>query len=93
VVQADSSSQIATGQRRFRTIGSATAVLFMAGARGDKAVLDLADAVVAAFRGVKLASPEVTFVPAPSIVGPGDQTDGWYARVVRIPFRFDEVAA
>lgn len=92
-VQVDSATQISMGQVRYRLTGSATAILFCPIAKGDGAVLTLADAVIAAFRGVSIASPDITFAPAPSVIGTADRDEAWCKRTVRIPFRADTVQA
>lgn len=89
-VQVDAHAQVSMGARRYRMTGAATAILFVPKAKGDAAAIALADATVAAFRGVAI-SPMVTFTPAPGIIGTADDDEGWCKRIVRIPFRADVV--
>jgi hypothetical protein len=90
-VQIDGTSQVSMGQVRHRSIGSATALLFSPIAKGDAAVLALADLVISAFQGQRIADPDITFTPSPSVIGVAEQDDAWCRRTVRIPFRADVV--
>lgn len=92
-VQIDSNQQVAMGVARYRTTGIATAHLSTPSAQtdGDARLMELADLVVAAFRGVSIANPDITFTPAPGVVGLATQDDALCRRTVRIPFRADEV--
>jgi len=92
-IQVDDTQQVSMGSRRFRTFGSATAHLFSPIAKGDAQVNALADSVVAAFRGVALADPMLTFAPSPGVIGTADRDEAWCRRTVRIPFRADVVEA
>lgn len=89
MVQINSQEQISMGTVRYRMTGMATARLFTPIAKGDGASIDLADAVVTAFRGVRLTSPDVIFTPPPGVIGTADQEDAWCIRTVQIPFRAD----
>lgn len=92
-VSVDSTTQVAAGVARYRSIGSATVNLFAPAARGDAVLLDRAATIIAAFRGVSLSSPVfIAFTPAPSIIGTAEVDGAWCRRAVRIPFRVDEVA-
>ena len=88
-VQVDNQEQISMGTVRYRMTGMATARLFTPIAKGDGPSIDLADAVVTAFRGVRLTSPDIVFTPPPGIIGMADQEDAWCIRTVQIPFRAD----
>ena len=85
----DDQQQISMGTVRYRMMGTATARLFTPIAKGDGASIDLADAVVTAFRGVRLTSPDIVFTPPPGVIGTADQEDAWCIRTVQIPFRAD----
>lgn len=91
-VSIDDTRQVSTGSApRYRSTGSATVNLFVPQAKGDGAALALCDAINAAFRGVSLASPDITFMPAPTIVGAAERDEAWCRRTMRIPFRADTV--
>jgi len=75
------------GSRTFRTTGVAFAELYEPEGLGDGAQLDLADTIVAAFRGVSLASPQLVF-DSPSVTE-GTRDGAYWRRVVTIPFRAD----
>tara|TARA_R110002020_G_scaffold36687_1_gene110424 strand:- start:203 stop:574 length:372 start_codon:yes stop_codon:yes gene_type:complete len=90
-VQTDNHEQVSQGQVRYRMTGAATAIIFSPIAKGDAAVLALADKVVTAFRGVSLTSPDITFSPAPGVLGVSEQDEAWCKSTVRIPFRADTV--
>ena len=90
-VQVDGTSYQMLGQNRERTIGVATAILFTPIGEGDASSLSLADKVTAAFRRVRLASPDISFMPPPGLVGVAEQDEAWCRRTVRIPFRADTV--
>lgn len=90
-VSVDSTQQVSTGSaamRRFRSVGSATAQLFVSQKSGDAALLELADAIDVAFRGARIADPQIRF-RAPTLVGTPVQDGAWFARTVRIPFEAD----
>ena len=89
IVGIDNQEQISMGTVRYRLTGTATARLFTHIAKGDRTAMDLADAVVAAFRGVRLTSPDVIFTPPPGVIGTADQQDAWSILTVEIPFRAD----
>tara|TARA_R100000655_G_scaffold14716_2_gene33098 strand:+ start:1355 stop:1768 length:414 start_codon:yes stop_codon:yes gene_type:complete len=89
IVGIDNQEQISMGTVRYRLTGTATARLFTPIAKGDRTAMDLADAVVAAFRGVRLTSPDVIFTPPPGVIGTADQQDAWSILTVEIPFRAD----
>jgi hypothetical protein len=57
--------------------------------RGDAALLTLAQAVVDAFRGQRIASPLVRFNPPPYMAGAMDTEDATVRRTVRVPFLCD----
>lgn len=92
-VQVDSHQQVAMGARRYRMVGSATALVFVPKQEGDAAALAIADDIITAFRGVSLTDPMVTFTPAPGIIGTAADSEAWCQRTVRIPFRADTVEA
>lgn len=79
----------------YRTTGVAVVNVFTPAAAGDKESLALCDAVIAAFRGVKLATPDITFTPAPTIQGAAqrDEAGSWWIRTVEIRWRADEAIA
>jgi hypothetical protein len=91
MVDIRSQEQISMGTIRYRMTGMATTRLFTPIAKGDGASIDLADAVVTAFRGVRLTSPDVIFTPPPGVIGTASQQDAWCIRTVEIPFRADIV--
>ena len=91
IVDIRSQEQISMGTIRYRMTGMATARLFTPIAKGDGASIDLADAVVTAFRGVRLTSPDVIFTPPPGVIGTASQQNAWCIRTVEIPFRADIV--
>lgn len=88
-VQIDDTQQVSMGVRRFRATGAAVAQFFGPIAKGDAALNALADSAIAAFRGVRLTEPMVTFAPSPSYLGTADRDEAWCRRAVRIPFRAD----
>lgn len=91
-VQIDGTNQVSMGQVRHRSVGAATALLFTPIGKGDKEkLLDVADAAIAAFQGQRIASPDITFTPSPSILGVSEQDEAWCRCTVRIPFRADVV--
>lgn len=90
-IRVDSTQQVSMGERRFRMRGAATAILFGPIVKGDASVTTLGEDVIAAFRGVQIASPYIAFSPAPSFTGTADRDESWIRRTVTIPFRFDEV--
>lgn len=90
-VQIDGNEQVSMGQRRYRMTGAATAIIFGPIAKGDAAVLELADAAIAAYQGQRIADPQITFTPAPGVIGVAEQDEAWCKRTVRIPFRADTV--
>ncbi len=75
------------GSRTFRTAGVAYAELYEPEGVGDGGQLALADTIIAAFRGVSLASPQIVF-DSPS-VAEGSRDGPWWRRLVTIPFRAD----
>ncbi len=82
-----------TSSMRFRVTGRVTVQLFepigTAKTKGDGQQLALIDAVDAAFRGVRIATPQIVF-GAPSPLGAPDiDSDIWWRRRVEIPFRCD----
>lgn len=91
-VRIDSASQVSVGVRRWRYVGVATAQLFRPLAKGDAALLALADDVVEAFRGATIPSLMVAFMPSPSISGQIEPDAGWANINVSIPFRADVVS-
>lgn len=98
-VQVDGNQQVSMGARRYRMTGTATAIFFgvigKKDANGapllDAELLELASSTVLAFRGARIASPDITFTPAPGLVGLAEQDNAWCRRTVRIPFRADVV--
>ena len=90
-VSTNAPEQVSMGQVRYRVTGSATALLFSPIAKGDATVLALADLVIAAYRGAKIASPDITFTPPPGVIGVAEQDEAWCRRTVEIPFRADTV--
>ena len=90
-VQIDDTQQVSMGNRRFRSTGAAVAQFFGPIAKGDAALNALADATIAAFRGVRLADPMITFTPTATYLGAAERDDAWCRRAVRIPFRADVV--
>ena len=88
-VSVESHEQATMGTIKYRMMGIATAQLFTPIAKGDGASINLADAVVAAFRGVRIASPQIRFTPTPGIIGTADQEDAWCIRTVQIPYVAD----
>lgn len=91
-IEPQSTTLVGTGgsARRFRTEGVARVELFAPLTQGDGALLDVADDISAAFRGVQVASPDLHF-RAPRLVGQATRTDAWFQRTMEIPFWFDEV--
>jgi len=92
-VQVDGNTQVSLGRARYRTVGSATAMLFSPIAKGDAAALALSDLVTSAFRGSAIAVPDIKFRPSPGVIGVADQDEAWCRRTVRIPYYADEVPA
>lgn len=92
-VAIDSTAQVSMGVIRYRSVGNATAYLMTpsANAAGDARLMELADLVIAAFRGARIADPDITFTPAPGVVGLAEQDEALCKRTVRIPFRADVV--
>lgn len=90
-VQVDDTRQVSMGVRRYRMTGAATAMVFGKSQKGEAEVNAVADAIVAAFRGVSMSDPMVTFSPPPGFAGFIDRDEGWARRTVRIPFRADVV--
>lgn len=75
--------------RVYRYDGTARAELFVPVATGDGALLGIVDDINAAFRHVNLSSPVLHFlVPQ---VREGLRQDGWFSRVVEIPFWGEEI--
>lgn len=75
--------------RVYRFDGTARAELFVPVAKGDGALLEIADDINAAFRHVNLSSPVLHFlVPQ---VREGLRQDGWFSRIVEIPFWGEEI--
>lgn len=94
-VQIDSNQQVSMGVRRYRATGVATAYLTTPSGKadGDARLMELADLVITAFRGQRIASPDITFTPSPGVVGLAEQDEALCKRTVRIPFRADTVTA
>jgi len=90
-VQADAREQVSMGVRRYRTTGAATAMIFAPIAKGDAAALAIADLVIAAYEGASTAVPDITYTPAPGIVGVTEQDESWCKTTVSIPYRADTV--
>lgn len=88
-VSAEQPTQATMGTVFYRMTGTATVQLFTPIAKGDGASIDLADAIVTAFRGVRIASPQIRFTPPPGIIGTADQEDAWCIRTVLIPYAAD----
>ncbi len=78
------------GQRRYRTVGVAVAEVYAPVGKGEEPMRIAHDAIVAAFRGQAITSPDITF-SAPS-VSAGFRDGGWWKRNIDIPFRADEIA-
>lgn len=77
------------GTRTWRAVGTMLVELLQPRERGDAALLTLAEAVVTAFQGQRIASPLVRFTPPPSIDGAMDTDDATAKRLVRVPFLTD----
>ena len=76
--------------RVYRFDGTARVELYVPAAKGDGTLLGIVDAINAAFRHVNLASPVLHFlVPQ---VREGQRQDGWFLRVVEIPFWAEELS-
>lgn len=91
-VLVDSTEQISagpSGSRRFRVMGHAVLNMFRPLATGDGAMLDIADAVVTAFRSTSIASPPICFEPSPTLSGPPESSGSWFMRTMLIPFDAD----
>jgi len=59
--------------------------------KGDAAALAIADLVIAAYEGASTAVPDITYTPAPGIVGVTEQDESWCKTTVSIPYRADTV--
>jgi hypothetical protein len=92
-VQVDTTNQVSMGQVRYRSRGFATALIFTPIGKGDASALALCQLVIAAFQGLRVASPQIAFEPSPTIIGVAEQDEAWCRRTVRIPFRADVVIA
>lgn len=91
-VEPQTTTLVGTGgsARRYRTEGVTRVELYAPLTQGDGALLAVADAIVTAFRGVRLSSPDLHF-RVPRIVGQSTRSDAWFQRTMEIPFWFDEV--
>lgn len=90
-VQATDTVQVhagATGERRYRMTGQAILTMAVRAEKGDAALLELADDVTTAFRGVTLTDPIIYF-GVPTLAGDAAREDGWFQRVMTIPFEAD----
>lgn len=89
-VQPVTSDQVTTGsQRRWRTEGAAFATIFYPLEKGSAAALALADAVVAAFRGVTVSGATLR---APRVAYHArTENDRWWQITVVCPFYSDEI--
>jgi hypothetical protein len=85
---ADLISMGGVGRRRFRTRGQFVLELHAPSKQGASTLRTLGDAVVTAFRGVSLASPNIRFQPP--VIGPIAEASGWSRRDVTVAFTFDE---
>lgn len=75
--------------RVYRFDGTARVELYVPATKGDGTLLGIVDEINAAFRHVNLSSPVLHFlVPQ---VREGQQQDGWFLRVVEIPFWAEEI--
>jgi hypothetical protein len=81
--------QLTMGLRKWRATGVMEVQLMQPRERGDAALLTLAQAVVDAFRGQRIASPLVRFNPPPYMAGAMDTEDATVRRTVRVPFLCD----
>ena len=81
--------QITMGLRKWRATGVMQVELMQPRERGDAALLTLAQVVVDAFRGQRIASPLVRFIPPPVLSGAMDTEDAVARRTVRVPFLCD----
>lgn len=85
--------QVSTGgatQRRYRISGRIALNLFEKVGAGDGSMLTLMDAITAAFRGVALPSPMITF-GAPTLLGVSvrDEAGAHWRMPAQVPFRAD----
>lgn len=81
--------QITMGLRKWRATGVMQVELMQPRERGDAALLTLAQVVVDAFQGQRIASPLVRFIPPPVLDGAMDTEDAVARRTVRVPFLCD----
>ncbi len=77
-----------TGRRKYRVRGTATIECYAPGKQGAATLRAVGDALMTAFRGYALATPDLRCLP-PS-VGPITDSNGWARRDVTVPFFFDE---
>lgn len=87
-VQIDNTTQVSMPPR-YRMTGALIVNVYVAAGSGDAVLHAHCDTIAAAFRGGAIASPIVTFQPAPTITGSVQRADGWGGRTLRIPFRAD----
>jgi len=80
------------GSVTYRTAGRVIAQVFGPVGKGDAGVIALVDAIIAAFRGVSIASPAIMFSAPSSSASANDPAGPWFMRVVSIPFAADETA-
>lgn len=77
-----------TGHRKYRVRGTATVECYAPAKQGAATLRAVGDAVVAAFRGVASASPDIRYLPP--TIGQFQDQNGWVRRDVTVPFIFDE---
>lgn len=92
-VESQSFQQVGTGSpasRRYRLQARVALNLYAPLADGESFLLTVIDTIGTAFRGIKLASPDITFL-APSPIGPAvrDEAGAHWRMPAQIPFRAD----
>lgn len=80
----------ADGGGHWRTVGTAVVAIYEPVGDGDGWQLELADAVVDAFRGQTIVGPPLVRFDAPSITNEPVLEDGMWLVIVSIPFIVEE---
>ncbi len=92
-IETSGMQQVSTGtpsSRRFRITGRVALNIYAPVADGESFLLTVIDSISSAFRGIKLGSPDITFLP-PSPLGQAvrDEAGAHWRMPAQIPFRAD----
>jgi hypothetical protein len=79
------------GASRWRTTGRAIATLRVPASVGDDRLMEIGDAIKAAFRGVVLTVPLVYFPMEPEFVGRAARDGAHCLRTMSIPFEAEQL--